>query len=79
MTASGCYFALSQTDIQKLLIVRDNAELLYFLQQELTMRRDDGWRQWTEGTWEVLHRCLGDGTLRRVGKSVLAKCVVGGR
>ena len=79
MAGHGIYLALNSADIQKLLIVRNNTELLAYLHKELALRRDDAWQQQTEHTWEVLHRCLGDGTLRRTGKSVLGKCVLGGR
>lgn len=78
MAGNGVFLALGNTDLQQLLLVRNNTELLAYLRKQRA-GHEVAWLLATDAAWEVLHRCLGDGSLRWTGKSVLEKCVIGGR
>ncbi len=79
MGCRGVYFALTENDVQKLVGANNDAEVLEIVQEDIEERWDKEWLQETDKAWDAIHRCLTDGTLVCKGKSILEKCVLGGK
>ncbi|MHC4266249.1 MAG: DUF1877 family protein [Planctomycetota bacterium] len=79
MACRGVYFALSKEEAAKLLNVTGDDEVLHIVKEEIEERWNEEWLQEVDKAWDAIHRCLGDGSLLCKGKSLLEKCVLGGR
>lgn len=79
MGCRGVYFALNEEDERKLSESTSDEEVLNTIQEEIEERWDQEWLQETDKAWDAMHRCLTDGTLVCKGKTVLEKCVLGGK
>lgn len=78
MGCLGVYFALTETESQKLLQAEGDAAVLGVI-EEIEKRWDKNWLQETDKAWDAIHRCLSDGTLRCKGKTIMEKAVLGGK
>jgi len=75
----GVYFALTEDDVKKLIGANGDVEVREVIQEDIEQRWDEQWLQETDKAWDAMHRCLTDGTLVCKGKSILEKCVLGGK
>jgi hypothetical protein len=79
MGCRGVYFALTEDDVKKLMGADNDAHVKEVIQEDIEQRWDKDWLQETDKAWDAMHRCLTDGTLTCEGKSILEKCVLGGK
>jgi hypothetical protein len=79
MACRGVFFALSKEDETKLLTADDSDTVVEIVTEEIEERWDEEWLQEMDKSWDAIHRCLGDGTLRNAQPAVTAKAVIGGR
>jgi hypothetical protein len=79
MACRGVYFALADPDADRLLRAGGDKEVVEIVREDIETRWDTEWLQEVDKAWDAIHRCLTDGTLRCKGRSVLEKCVLGGR
>ena len=79
MPCRGVYFALTEDDVKKLMAADGHAAVKEIIQEHIEERWDENWLQETDKAWDAMHRCLTDGTLVCKGKTVLEKCVLGGK
>jgi hypothetical protein len=75
MACRGVHFALTPDEAEKLESAKDDEELMAAV-EDIEDRWDRDWLQETDKTWDAIHRCLTDGTLR-YGSSPLHKCIPG--
>jgi hypothetical protein len=76
----GVHFALSDSDLIKLLRARSNDELLEVIQNEIEERWDERWLYQTDKAWDAIHRCLTDGKIGfDNGEYPWKVCILGGR
>ena len=79
MACRGVFFALTKEEETKLLSAADGDAVVEIITEEIEERWDEAWLQQMDKSWDAVHRCLGDGTLRPSQPSVSAKAVLGGR
>lgn len=79
MGCIGVYFALTEDDAKKLIGADNDAEVVKLIREDIEERWDEDWLQQTDKAWDAMHRCLTDGTLVCKGKSIMEKCVLGGK
>jgi hypothetical protein len=79
MACRGVFFAITQEDEAKLLSAEDSDSVIEIITEEIEERWEEEWLQQMDKSWDAIHRCLGDGTLRTSQPSVGAKAVLGGR
>lgn len=79
MACRGVFFALSPEDEAKLLAAHDSDAVVEIVTEEIEGRWDEEWLQEVDKSWDAIHRCLGDGSLRTDQPGVTAKAVLGGR
>lgn len=79
MACRGVFFALSKEDESKLLTAAGSDTIVEIITEEIEGRWDEAWLQEMDKSWDAIHRCLGDGTLRNAQPAVTAKAVIGGR
>jgi hypothetical protein len=79
MSCRGVYFALTEDDVKKLIAADGDEAVVEVIQEDIEKRWDKDWLQETDKAWDAMHRCLTDGTLKCKGKSILEKCVLGGK
>ncbi len=79
MACRGVYFALTDDEARRLLESASNEDVINFIQEEIEARWDEEWLQEADKSWDAIHRCLTDGTLRCRGASPLEKFVLGGK
>lgn len=80
MACRGVHFALTQEQERSLLAVRDDAELLDVIQENIERAWDEVHLAESDKSWDAIHRCLSDGTLDpQAGVYPLNRVVLGGR
>jgi len=79
MACRGVHFALTEEESKQLLKEAETGKAIDFIQEVVEARWETDWPQETDKSWDAIHRCLTDGTLKCAGKSALEKCVLGGR
>lgn len=82
MARRGVHFALSSSDVKKLLAITDPEQLVEVISEELEEKylADDTWSFQFDKAWDALHRSLTDGQLLYAsGPFPLAYAVLGGR
>lgn len=70
---------MSDDDVKAVIGADSDAMLMKVIQEDIGQRWDQAWLQQTDKAWDAMHRCLTDGTLACKGKSILEKCVLGGK
>lgn len=79
MACRGVFFALSKEDESRLLNAADSDTVVEIVTEEIEERWEEEWLAEMDKSWDAIHRCLGDGTLRNAQTAVTAKAVLGGR
>ena len=83
MPRRGTFYAITPEEAERLLaLVGNDAELARECLELYTPERQRArFIAPVDHAWEILHRCLGDGTLRGIGagSSPLTRCVLGGK
>jgi hypothetical protein len=79
MACRGAFFALTQEEEAKLLSASGSDAVVEIITEEIEERWDEEWLQQMDKSWDAIHRCLGDGSLRNSQSLVSAKAVLGGR
>jgi hypothetical protein len=79
MGCRGMFFALTKEEEAKLLSASDSDAVVEIVTEEIEERWDQEWLQEMDKSWDAIHRCLGDGSLRNSQPAVSAKAVLGGR
>ncbi len=79
MACRGVYCALTDDEARKLLTAETDPEVLAIVQETIEREGGTHWVHETDKAWDAMHRCLTDGTFECKGKSILEKCVLGGR
>ncbi len=78
MACRGVYFALTTEESQRLLAASSD-QVVDIIKEEIEQRWDKEWLEEADKSWDAIHRCLTDGSLRCRGKVVLEKFVLGGK
>ena len=79
MACRGVFFALTKEEEAKLLAAPDSDAVVEIITEEVEERWDREWLVEMDKSWDAVHRCLGDGSLRRSQSSLTSKAVLGGR
>jgi hypothetical protein len=79
MACRGMFFAVTKEEEAKLLSASDSDAVVDIVTEEIEERWDEAWLQQMDKSWDAIHRCLGDGSLRNSQPAVSAKAVLGGR
>ena len=79
MGCRGVYFALTEGEAKHLLEATNDESIIQFIQEDIERRWDEEWLQEADKSWDAIHRCLTDGSLRCRSGSPLEKFVLGGR
>ncbi len=79
MACRGVFFAITKEEEAKLLSAEDSDAVIEIVTEEIEERWDEDWLQQMDKSWDAIHRCLGDGTLRTSQPKIEAKAVLGGR
>ena len=79
MACRGVFFALTKEEAAKLLAAPDSDAVVEIITEEIEERWDCEWLVEMDKSWDAVHRCLGDGSLRRSQPSLTSKAVLGGR
>src|SRR5262245_65966224 len=79
MACRGVFFALTKEEEARLLAAPDSDTVVEIITEEIEERWDREWLVEMDKSWDAVHRCLGDGSLRRSQPSLAAKAVLGGR
>lgn len=79
MACRGVFFALTPKEESALLSAPDSDAVVELLTEEIEERWDEPWLQEMDKSWDAIHRCLGDGSLRNSQPSLTAKAILGGR
>jgi hypothetical protein len=79
MACRGVFFALTREEEAKLLSASESDAVVEIVTEEIEERWDEEWLQEMDKSWDAIHRCLGDGSLRNSQPLVSAKAVLGGR
>jgi hypothetical protein len=79
MACRGVFFALTNEKEAKLLAAPDSDAVVEIITEEIEERWDREWLVEMDKSWDAVHRCLGDGSLRTSQRSLTAKAVIGGR
>jgi len=79
MACRGVFFALTKEEEAKLLAAPDSEAVVEIITEEVEERWDREWLVEMDKSWDAVHRCLGDGSLRRSQSSLTSKAVLGGR
>lgn len=79
MACRGVFFALTEEEEAKLLAAPDSDAVIEIITEEIEERWDREWLVEMDKSWDAVHRCLGDGSLRRRQSSLASKAVLGGR
>ena len=79
MACRGVFFALTKEVEAKLLAAQDGDAVVEIITEEVEERWDREWLVEMDKSWDAVHRCLGDGSLRRSQSSLTSKAVLGGR
>ena len=79
MACRGVFFALTTEEEQKLLSAPDSDTVVEIITEEIEERWDQEWLVEMDKSWDAIHRCLGDGSLRASQPSITSKAVLGGK
>jgi hypothetical protein len=79
MACRGVFFALTKEEEAKLLSAPDSDVVVEIITEEIGERWDREWLVEMDKSWDAVHRCLGDGSLRTSQPSLTSKAVLGGR
>lgn len=79
MACRGMFFAVSKEEEARLLSAPDSNTVVEIVTEEIEERWDEAWLQEMDKSWDAIHRCLGDGSLRNLQPALTAKAVLGGR
>ncbi len=79
MACRGVFFALAKEEEAKLLAAPGSDGVVEIITEEIKERWDREWLVEMDKSWDAVHRCLGDGSLRTSQPSITAKAVLGGR
>jgi Domain of unknown function (DUF1877) len=79
MACRGVFFALTKAEETKLLAATDSDAVVEIITEEIEERWDREWLVEMDKSWDAVHRCLGDGSLRTSQPSLTAKAVLGGK
>jgi hypothetical protein len=79
MACRGVFFALTKAEETKLLAAADSDAVVEIITEEIEERWDCEWLVEMDKSWDAVHRCLGDGSLRTSQPSLTAKAVLGGK
>lgn len=79
MSCRGVFFALTKEEEAKLLAAPSSDAAVEIITEEIEERWDRNWLVEMDKSWDAVHRCLGDGSLRTSQRSLAAKAVLGGR
>lgn len=79
MTCRGVHFALTKTQLARVLSAKTDDELIEVIQNEIETEWDKEWLRETDKAWDAIHRCLTDGKLGYSnGSFPLNACILGG-
>src|SRR5204862_8088274 len=73
------FFALTKEEEAKLLAAPSSDAVVEIITEEIEERWDRNWLVEMDKSWDAVHRCLGNGSLRTSQPSLTAKAVLGGR
>ena len=79
MACRGVFFALTKQEEEELLAAPDSDAVVEIITEEIEERWDREWLVEMDKSWDAIHRCLGDGSLRRSQPSITSKAVLGGK
>src|SRR5947209_3732440 len=79
MACRGVFFALTKGEEANLLAAPNSDAVVEIITEEIEERWDREWLVEMDKSWDPVHRCLGDGSLRSSQPSLTAKAVLGGR
>ena len=79
MACRGVFFALTKGEEANLLAAPNSDAVVEIITEEIEERWDREWLVEMDKSWDAVHRCLGDGSLRTSQPSLTAKAVIGGR
>jgi len=79
MACRGVFFALTKEEEAKLLAARSSDAVVEIILEEIEERWDRDWLVEMDKSWDAIHRCLGDGSLRTSQPLLTSKAVLGGR
>src|SRR5882672_2153895 len=79
MACRGVFFALTKEEEAKLLAAPSSDAVVEIITEEIEERWDRNWLVEMDKSWDAVHRCMGDGSLRTSQPSRTAKAVLGGR
>lgn len=79
MSSRGLFLALSKEEEAKLLALDGDDQGVESAILEIEERWDEEWLQEMDKSWDAIHRCLGDGSLRNQQPAPTTKAVLGGR
>ena len=79
MACRGVFFALTKEEEAKLLAAPSSDAVVEIITEEIEERWDRNWLVEMDKSWDAVHRCLGNGSLRTSQPSLTAKAVLGGR
>jgi hypothetical protein len=79
MPCPGMFFALTNGEEANLLAAPNSDGVVEIITEEIEERWDREWLVEMDKSWDAVHRCLGDGSLRTSQPSLTAKAVIGGR
>jgi len=70
---------VTREEEEKLLRAPNSNAVVEIITEEIEERWDREWLVEMDKSWDAIHRCLGDGSLRTSQPSITAKAVLGGR
>jgi len=76
MACRGVFFALTKEEEAKLLAAADSDAVVEIITEEIEERWDREWLVEMDKSWDAVHRCLGDGSLRTSQPSLTARAVL---
>jgi hypothetical protein len=80
MACRGVHFAITAEESTGLLSAPDDEAVLALVQDVIEEKWDEDWLYQSDKSWDAIHRCLTDGTLRQGrGTYPLKLAVLGGR
>jgi hypothetical protein len=79
MGCRGVLFAINQSESKILRKIRNDSELVDYIQENIEEKWDEDWLRETDKAWDAIHRCFANGMLELFGgKPPLNSIIFGG-
>ena len=65
MGCRGVHFALTNEEAERLLAAAASGDAVDYLEEEIEEQWNEDWLVETDKAWDVIHRCLTDGKLKK--------------